>query len=152
MNHAYWAQILSSSGLASRKTAARSAYVAAGHRARMLGYSGEMQGAVVAQSLSARGKNGCFHGIFMPSAEATDGTGKNAEGKSRHYFSIGKGAGCNVPENPIGVERRHMIWTPEREVVIDPFVLALVWSDLAPRELRRLRKKEGETAPTETEE
>ena len=45
-----------------------------------------------------------------------------------------------------------MIWTPEREVVIDPFVLALVWSDLAPRELRRLRKKEGESAPTETEE
>jgi hypothetical protein len=45
-----------------------------------------------------------------------------------------------------------MLWSPEREVIIDPFVLALVWSEFAPRELRRLRKEEGESGPTENEE
>jgi len=45
-----------------------------------------------------------------------------------------------------------MLWSPEREVIIDPFVLALIWSDFAPHELRRLRKEEGESGPTETEE
>jgi hypothetical protein len=45
-----------------------------------------------------------------------------------------------------------MHWSSEREVIIDPFVLALTWSDFAPRELRRLRKEEGESGPTETEE
>jgi len=45
-----------------------------------------------------------------------------------------------------------MLWSPEREVIVDPFVLALVWNELAPRELRRLRKEEGESRPTEFEE
>jgi hypothetical protein len=45
-----------------------------------------------------------------------------------------------------------MIWSAEREVIIDPFVLALVWSEIAPRELRGLRKEEDERRPTKTEE
>lgn len=45
-----------------------------------------------------------------------------------------------------------MLWTPEREVIIDPFVLALVWGDFAPRDLRRIRNNEGEIQPTDLEQ
>lgn len=45
-----------------------------------------------------------------------------------------------------------MLWTPEREVIIDPFVLALIWSDFAPHDLRRTRDEEGDDQPTDHEQ
>lgn len=45
-----------------------------------------------------------------------------------------------------------MAWGREQEVIIDPFVLALIWNDFAPRELRRLHQEQQEDAPTGREE
>lgn len=45
-----------------------------------------------------------------------------------------------------------MVWGQEQEVLIDPFVLALVWNDFAPRELRNMRQEEGGNSPEFEEE
>lgn len=45
-----------------------------------------------------------------------------------------------------------MVWSSEPEIIIDPFVLALVWSGFAPGELKQLREFEEEDPPTDSEE
>lgn len=45
-----------------------------------------------------------------------------------------------------------MKWSSEPEIVIDPFILSLIWDDFAPKELRQARQIERDDQPTDREE